>query len=166
MGFFNRPKKDKRDNPYIGLRQQVFTLKKTQEMETSLEGHPIFAAVVDMDMGSAIVSLICVADGTTSLYFSNGGGQMGLGHADEKIRTASIAFLRSADQVLEIMDKTEEYPLPQNGKHLVYLLTSDGLYKKELDMKTVDEESKEIRFLNFLYQNVLSKIGEYTQSAK
>ena len=163
MEEFNR---QNNENPYSGLRQQVFAVKQTQEMANILDGHTTFAAVVDMDMGNAIATLACIADGTTSLYFSNGGGQLGLGQADENIYTAAISFLRSADQVLEKMEKAEEYPLPQNGKHIVYLKTPDGVYKQELNMKTVDEESREIRFLNFLYQNVLAKIGEYGQRGK
>jgi len=163
MGIFSRRKND---NPYSGLRQQVFDIKQTQEIAEAMEGHPVFAAIVDMDMEDVIVSLACVADGTTSLYFSDGGGQLGLGQADENIRMATVAFLRSAEQVLEKMEKTEEYPLPRDGRHIVYLKTSDGVYKQEFNMKTVDEESRELQFLNLLYQNVLEKIGEYNCCAE
>ena len=163
MKIFNR-KHD--ENPYHGLRQQILDIQQTQAMVGVLEGHPVFAAVVDMDMGDAIVSLASIADGTTSLYFSNGGGQLGLGQADKNIRTAALAFLRSADQILSTMPKTAEYPLPQNGAHIVYLKTSNGIYKQEINIKTINTAPKEIRFLNFLYQNILTKIGEYNQGKK
>ena len=166
MEQFDNEKEKTDENPYEGLRQQVLGIKQSQELQEASGEHQVFAAIVDMDMDKAIVSLACIADGTTSLYFSNGGGQLGLGHADEEIRKASLAFLNSAEQVLDIMDEVYEYPLPQNGKHFVYLITSDGVYRQELDMGTIDCESKEKRFLNFLYQNVLSKIGEYSQREK
>ena len=166
MGQFDNEKEKTEENPYEGLRQQVFCIKKSQELQDASGTHSIFASIVDMDMDNATVSLACIDDGTTSLYFSNGGGQLGLGHADEEIRKASLAFLNSAGQVLDIMDKVDEYPLPQNGKHFVYLITSDGVYRQELDMETIDSESKEKRFLNFLYQNVILKIGEYSQREK
>ena len=166
MGQFDNEKGKTEENLYEGLRQQVLCIKQSQELQEASGAHPIFAAIVDMDMDKTIVSLACIADGTTSLYFSNGGGQLGLGHADEEIRKASLTFLNSAEQVLDIMDKVDEYPLPQNGKHFVYLITSDGVYRQELDMETIDGESKENRFLNFLYQNVLLKIGEYSQREK
>jgi len=88
---------------------------------------------------------------------------MGLGQADEEIRTAAIAFLRSAEQVLGVMEKTDTYPLPQNGKHIVYLKTTDGTYMQTLDMETINGESRELQFLNFLYQNVLAKIGAHIE---
>ena len=154
-------------NPYFGLRRQVFDM--AGEMEGMSDMHPINAAVVDMDMGSAVVSLVCVADGTVSLYFSNGGGQLGLGQADENIRKAAIAFLSSADQVLgitDIMDAMEDFPLPRDGKHFVHLISPNCVYRKELDMKSINEEPRESQFLNFLYQNVLAKIGEHNQHGK
>ena len=151
------------NNPYNGLRALALNAEQTQEMTDALEGSPVFAAVVDMDVDWAVATLACFADGTVSLYYSSGGGQMGLGQADEEIRTAAIAFLRSAEQVLGVMEKTDTYPLPQNGKHIVYLKTTDGTYMQTLDMETINGESRELQFLNFLYQNVLAKIGAHIE---
>ena len=162
MGLFNRKKGKSQENQYDGLRKQILQLEPSLELQGKSQEHPVYAAVVDMDMGKAIVTLACVADGTTSLYFSNGGGQLGLGQADEEIRRASVAFLRSAEQVLNIMEKVDEYPFPQNKKHIVYLVTAEGVYKQELDMSKINDEVREKQFLNFLYQNVLTKIGAYS----
>ena len=145
-----------KENPYYGLRRQVLDIK--QPPFTLTNNHSVVAAIVDMDMDEAVASLACVADGTVSLYFSTGGGQLGLGSADEGIRTAALAFLNGSAQFLDQMEMVQDYPLPQNNKHFVYIVAKDGVYRRELDMETIDTASKEMRLLNDLYQNVLDKI--------
>lgn len=116
--------------------------------------------IVDMDMGNAVVTLACVADGTTSLYISTGGGQLGLGQAHEAVRAAATAFLFSSEQVFDKLTPTKVYPLPTRKKHIVYLITEENIYTQELDMTQVNTYPRELQFLNFLYQNVITKIGE------
>ena len=83
MDIFGRKKKNESDNPYLGLRQQVLDLKPETIMHETDEEHPVYAALVDIGAKGGIVSLACVIDGTASLYYSNGGGMIGLGHADD-----------------------------------------------------------------------------------
>lgn len=146
--------------PYAGLRQQILDLKPSPELKAAMQDHPVYAGIVDMDMGNSIVTLACVADGTTSLYFSTGGGQLGLGQAHEAVRTATTAFLASSEQVLDKMTPTKTFPLPTRKKHIVYLITEDTIYSQELNMNDVNTYPRELQFLNFLYQNVLMRIGE------
>ena len=148
------------DNPYEGLRRQVLDSKPDEQVKTLMDGKPIYAAIVDMDLGKAIATLACFLDGTTSLYFSNGGGELGLGQAREEVRNATVAFLRSSEQVLDKMEVTTDFPLPTEGKHAVYLISECAIYKYEIDLQVLESESKEIQFLFFLYQNVLNKIRE------
>ena len=61
------------------LRQQVLEMKPSAELFGDENSHLVYASIVDMHMGDSVVSLACVADGTTSLYFSTGGGQIGSG---------------------------------------------------------------------------------------
>lgn len=161
MGIFRKstPKPNNPD-PYSDLRRQILDLKPSPELRNAMDSHLVYAAIVDMDMGNAIISLACVADGTTSLYYSTGGGQIGLGHANEAVRNAARAFLFSSEQVLDKLVPTKVYPLPTNDKHIVYLITEKNVYMHEFEMEKLDTTPREIQFLNFLYQNVLSKIGE------
>ena len=164
MGFINKKPEPRDDeNLYERFRQRVLDMKLTEDLETCIDGRSVYAAVVDMDMKTTTVTLICVADGTTSLYYSNGGGQIGLGQADPEIAKATVTFLRDADPVLNRLKKTEECPLPKHGKHRVYLLTRHATYQYEFNHETIREESRETQYLFFLYQNVLTKIGEYNQ---
>lgn len=83
---------------YLSLRQQVL------DCTPDIFQKPIptvYAALIDMDTGRrATASLACIIDGTTSLYYSNGGGMIGIGHRHEAVKNAAISFLRSAEQVL------------------------------------------------------------------
>lgn len=165
MKLFNKSRDNsKDDNVYLGLRQQILNLKP-ESFEDQMEqmGFDIYAAVVDMDMGTAVVTLACVIDGTTSLYYSNGGGLLGSGQKYEVVRNATFAFLHSAEQVVNMLAPAKDYDLPKEHKHSVYLLTKQGVFKEEYDMNQISNYSREKQFLNFLYQNVLKVLGENTR---
>jgi len=159
-----KKKSKKIDNPYFDLRGQILDMEPTSLMREMMGSHPIHAAVVDMAMGDVVVTLTCVADGTTSLYFSGGGMQIGLGHASEDVKNATLTFLHSADQVLDLMTVVEEYVLPEDEKHIVYLAANDCVYAQEFDLSVLSQMPNELQFLNYLYQSVLTKIGEYNQA--
>lgn len=52
----------------------------------------VWGAMMEMRMGNADVSLVAVAEGSTSLYFSNGGGIIG-GGEHERVRAANRKLL-------------------------------------------------------------------------
>ena len=62
----------------------------------------------------AVATLVAVADGTTSLYFSNGGGVIGAGtHA--AVAEASRALLETGRDALPALAPMEDPPLPDVG---------------------------------------------------
>ena len=75
--------------------------------------------------GGAVYSLVVLADGTTSLYFSNGGGIIGSG-AHENVRAASKAMLEVAARHQSGLRPTLATPQPRPGMVQFYLLTSQG----------------------------------------
>jgi hypothetical protein len=163
MGLFN---KSKPNENYLGLRQQVLNLKPSDIGVTLDNEQQVYAAVVDMPINKNIASLICVFDGTVSLYYSNGGGMIGLGQKFDEVRKAGGSFLFSARQVLSKFDKVNKFPLPDGNKANVYLLTMNFIYKTSFDMSKVDSCSKEVSFINFLIQNVINKIRECSDTIK
>jgi hypothetical protein len=163
MGLFN---KSKPNQNYLGLRQQVLNLKPSDIGITLDNEQQVYAAVVDMPINKNIASLICVFDGTVSLYYSNGGGMIGLGQKFDEVRQAGGSFLFSAGQAISKFDKVNKFPLPDGSKTNVYLLTMNYVYKASFDMNKVDSSSKEISFINFLIQNVINKIRECSNTTK
>jgi hypothetical protein len=75
----------------------------------------------------AAVTLVAVADGAASLYFSNGGGMIGAGeHAN--VRPASLGLIKMAEGFLPQMKKVEKFPVPKPGMTCFYVVTPKGVF--------------------------------------
>ena len=72
------------------------------------------------------VTLIALSDGTTSLYFSNGGGVIG-GQGHEAVRHANAAFLNQANHSLQDLKRCEIFPIPEPAHTVFYVLTDSGI---------------------------------------
>jgi hypothetical protein len=159
MGIFKRTDKQP-DNPYHGLRAQALNIKPSDLGIQPDNNHPVYGAVVDMQMGAATATMVCMADGTVSLYFENGGGFIGVGQKYEAVRKEGIDLLNNAARILHTLNPAVSFPLPNYQMHNVYLLTKDGIYTTTIDPKLINNEKDEIKFLFVLYQRLLSKIRE------
>ena len=150
--------KGEKVNPSVELRQIMLHLKP-HDIHATVDYNLVYAAIVDMAMEDRTISLVCVVDGTTSLYISTGGGQVGIGEIDE-VGKATIAFLHSSEQVLDKLTAVSEFPYPEDKKHIVYLVTTSGVFSQEFDVEEIGKYPKELQYLHSLYQNVLTKIDE------
>jgi|LSQX01.2.fsa_nt_gb hypothetical protein len=159
VSILSKQKEKKIKKSYIALRNLILNLKPS-ELSSELKEHFVTAALVDMDMGDVIISLACAADGTTSLYYSAGGGKIGLGHKYENVRKASLEFLYYSGQLFGSMHTTIRYPLPRNKMHHVHIVTVNGVFSIQLDMDGFDNYSDEIKLLIYYYQNVIKAIGD------
>ncbi len=112
------PKSPGLSDIYTGLRNQVFQARTTNGV------WDVAAVIMETGYPQAIVTLVAMADGTTSLYFSNGGGIIGAGE-HESVRSAASALLRLAAQYAGEMVETEQFPLPSVGRVRFYVVTSD-----------------------------------------
>ncbi|HEY3380059.1 MAG TPA: hypothetical protein VGL77_21500 [Armatimonadota bacterium] len=74
---------------------------------------------------NAVVTLVTIADGTVSLYFSNGGGIIGIGQ-HEGPRKACAELLEFAPQFMDQAKPTTSFPLPPVGYTQFFFLTFDG----------------------------------------
>jgi len=163
MGLFDKLKKKKfgsHENPYEGLRNLALNLKPNDVQVTLTNNEQVYVAVVDIPAESGIATLVCAIDGSVSLYFSSGGGAIGIGQRYEKVREAGASFLVSAGQTIPLLSKASDFNLPQNNKASIYLLVRDGAYKAEFDMNNPQQSDQHIQFLNFLVQNTLTEIRE------
>jgi hypothetical protein len=75
---------------------------------------------------SATATLFTLADGTTSLYLSSGGGVIG-GQGHETVRQANAAFLDAANRVRGELRLTTEFPVPAVGQMIFCALTDAGI---------------------------------------
>jgi hypothetical protein len=110
---------------YRGLRGQVLGLPAV-EVAGLPEERQLLAAVMDVALPEAVATLVGIADGSTSMYFSTGGGVIGAGQ-HEAVRAATERWLEvcigAAEQFVPVVDP----PLPEVGTVQLVLVTRVGL---------------------------------------
>ena len=85
----------------------------------------VWGAIMELGYPTGIATLLSFAEGTTSLYFSNGGGVIGAGeHAS--VRDAAEAFLDIVEVHLAAYGPVEETPTPRIGRVRLYARTFEG----------------------------------------
>jgi len=112
------------------LRQQALTVTAAAVGVAPTAAPGCFVVLMETGYPQAVATLAVFVDGTTSLYFSNGGGIIGAG-AHEAVRTASAAFLARADADFAHFTETTETPLPAVGRVRFYVRTPAGTLAAE-----------------------------------
>jgi hypothetical protein len=112
---------------FSDLRNQALGVKGTDVGVTK----GAYGILMETGYPEAVATLFALADGSTSLYFSSGGGTIGAGqHA--KPAAAAIALVKRSGQDLSHPTKTSVFPLPQQGHTRFYVLTTDGVFTAEI----------------------------------
>ena len=111
---------------YLQLRDHILSLTPA---EVGLQPTPALPHVwcVMMETGYPVgwATLIALADGTTSLNFSTGGGMLGSGDY-KPVAEASRAFAVETELILDQMSLASEFPLPEAGEVRFNILTYEG----------------------------------------
>jgi hypothetical protein len=103
------------------------------------------------------VTLVSVADGATSLYFSPDGGIIGAG-AQGAVQKAGFAFLAEAQASRELMQPTREAPLPPLGAVRFYLRTPARLLTAERSEEDLGEQRSSLSPLFNAAYRVIAQI--------
>ena len=112
---------------YVGLRGQALAVtRELLDPATATDG-PVLALLMETGYPAAVASLVGLADGTTSMYFSNGGGMIGAGQHD-LVAAATHRWLGLAEEVLdELPEAPAEVALPGLGIAQIVAVTESGL---------------------------------------
>lgn len=110
-----------------GLRSMVLGLTPG-EIGLSPESYPgtVWGVVMETGLESGFYTLVALADGSTSLYFSTGGGIIG-GGEHEPVREASRELLAVADRLASKAAPAADTAPPGAGFTRFFLLTFEGL---------------------------------------
>ena len=140
------------------LRAMVLNLNPS-EIGLSKENfpHPIFAVVMETGFPEGSFTLSAIADGTTSLYFSNGGGIIG-GGEHENVREATGYLLSGAQNYYKEGKKVTSYPLPEPGKVVFYFVSFDGVYSYSALEDDLGNERDKLSNLFFAAHNVITEL--------
>jgi hypothetical protein len=113
---------------YLQIRERIFHLNPAElGLAASLAPPDVWAVVVEMGYEVGSATLMALADGTTSLHYSTGGGLLGRGDY-APVAEASKALVGEAQKHLHNMDATDELPLPEVGQVRFILLAYSGIY--------------------------------------
>ena len=141
------------DKQFVALRGQFLAMAKEPGPE------PLRGAVMDLGMGHACGTVVCAADGSTSIYFSTGGGTIGAG-AHQTVAAASKAFLTAVDQRLAQFGPVVDDAPPALAKATVQFVavTTEGL--RTLTVAEADARQKtHAAYPLYAYgQNVITQI--------
>ena len=105
----------------------------------------IYGVVVDMPMSPTLL-------GTLVMYI-NGAAQK----YQTVAQPARIA-VASAPRLLPEAVKTTATDLPNAQHHYIYLISKNGIYKKDLRLANLPNESKEMQSFFYLYQQVMGAL--------
>lgn len=144
------------DAVFLGLRKRLITLTPA---EIGLDaGYTVWGALMELGSPDGVVSLAAVADGTTSLTFSNGGAILGAGE-DEQVRLAAEAFLAVVEENLDRLEPAgQDLPLPDEGQARFHALTSQGLRTGQAEVADIARRDDRLLALYETGQEVLTQL--------
>jgi hypothetical protein len=145
FGWFRKSKPQSVVNDvYSGLRNQVLSVKPGDIGVSPTSDMPVvWGVLMETAYPKAVVTLVSLADRTTSLYFSNGGGVIGAGEHAE-VAQATIGLISLAQQFHSQMQPTASFPTPAVGKVRFYLLTFSGVLTAEADEQDLGHERHQL----------------------
>jgi hypothetical protein len=149
------------ENPYARLREQALTVEASKVGLEPVEGSA-WGVIMDLHVGDATATVVSFADGTASIYLSNGGGFIG-GHQHEQIRGAAKTFVDAATAALPMMRPSTAHPLPPAGYVTFYARTASITLAAEADEKKL--QSAPSGPLAALFAAGHGVIAEYRQVA-
>lgn len=150
---------------YSGLRNMVLSTKPDSVGVKLKDTNEVWGVVIETGYPEAVASLVALADGTVSLYFSNGGGIIGLGPHAGPHRVAQA--LLAASQKYSIQTQpTKSYPLPRPSFTRFYLLTGTGALTAEVKEDDLGNNRHPLSPLFYKGQELISEIRVVDQQRR
>lgn len=143
---------------YTELRNRVLTLEPNEVgIVQSEEIANVWGVLMEFVLSEAVVTLVSLADGTTSLYFGNGSGIIGGGeHAS--VAKASKTLVSNSEKYFKSMTPTTSFPLPSVGRVKFYILTFSGTFTADIDENELGEGKHDLSPLFYSGQKVITQI--------
>lgn len=147
---------------YIHLRSMILnTNSKDIGIEPSETNPNVWGVLMEFQVSGTVVTLVSLADGTTSLYFSNGNGMIGAGQHAE-VAKASKNFVALAESYYTQVEQTTEFSLPLPGRVKFYFLAFPGIYAAEKDQDRLVKQEDRFSTLFYAGNDVITQIRLHT----
>jgi hypothetical protein len=152
---------------FLGLRNRALTVTAA---ELGLEPDPetpIYGVIMETGYPQAVATLVCLRDGTVSLYLSTGGGVIGSGE-HESVRAASFEMLsitnRYAQAFISACTAVSTFALPGTGDVVFYLLANGAVHQAKCREKALAAQSDPFSALFNNCHAVLSEVRKIEES--
>ena len=143
---------------YAQMRRQILTIAPDEVgIAQSLETPNVWGVLMEMGYPEAVVTLVSLADGTTSLYFGNGGGIIG-GGGYPGVAKASKKLVSHSEEYFKSMTPTTSFPLPAVRRVKFYILTFQGEFTADIDEKELGEGRHDLSPLFYSGQAVITQL--------
>src|SRR4030043_854806 len=124
---------------YVQLRDRILKLNPSEVGLVPSKAAPhVWGVLMETGYQVGSATLVSLADGTTSLYYSTGGGMLGSGEY-APVAEASKELVAQAEDHLQHMSLSNEFPLPGVGQVRVMILTYSGMFSGEAMETTLSE---------------------------
>ena len=152
------PKAKANPEIYYDLRNRVFSLDP-DSIGIKTENGKVYCVVMDFAVGETPVTLVSFLDGSTSLYFGNGGGVIGCGE-HENVKKATLELIQHANLDKNKLEETTDYSVSiGKDESRIYMLTPSTNYQtKALRMNALMENKEVLSGLFIKANDVVTQI--------
>jgi hypothetical protein len=114
------------DEGSAGLRRLVLSTSP-EDLGLAVDADPdrVYGVLMEIGYDAAVVTIVSLIDGTTSMYVSTGGGTIGAGE-HEPVAEASRNFVAMAQVFVGQTQPTTSFELPHPGRVSFQMLTTGG----------------------------------------
>ncbi len=143
---------------YLQLRDRIFSLSPAEVgLVPSAAAPHVWCVLMETGYAVGFATLVSLADGTTSLYYSTGGGM--LGSSDYlSVAEASKALVAQAENHLDSLASNGTFPLPEVGQVRFIFLTYTGVFTAEAPEDTLASEKHPLSRLYMLGRETLTQL--------
>ena len=146
---------------FQGLRKQVLELEPDAIELTGIDQSDVIAVLMETGYPEAVATLVAATDGTSSLYFSNGGGIIG-GGEHQPVHDVAKSFITLAHDYVSKGSATSTYPLPRKEHVRFYIVTASAIYTVEALEDDLGNERHVFSPLFFKGHELITSIREHT----
>ncbi|MDH5181699.1 MAG: hypothetical protein OEZ39_17005 [Gammaproteobacteria bacterium] len=142
----------------VGLRDKIFHLDPADIGLAEADfGHPVWGMVMETGYSDFSYTLLVLAEGTVSLYLSNGGGIIGGGEHDS-VREVAGHFLSAAQAFYTHAKPVTDFPVPADGEVRFYFLTYNGVQLYSGQEEVFGNDQDDLSQLFYIAHGVISEL--------
>ena len=143
---------------YLQLRDRILSLDPSELGLSPSQAAPhVWGVLVETGYEVGSATLVALADGTTSLHYSTGGGVLGRGDYPP-VAEASKSLVIESENFLQQMAGATQFPLPEVGQVRFILLTYSGSYAASASEKSLASNKHPLSPLFKLAKQTLSQL--------